>query len=814
MKRTFIVVIALLLAIGFLIQLPGDALSQETTGTPQAPPTATLPPPPNSRPTVAPPPPTSLPPTMPPTSLPPTLPPPNPRPDGFPSLTPSSTPIVDGVTPTLPPPEVQGTTQTEPRIQISDDSGNPRPVTTFAEIPLSQDFEDSNYTGEAAPDLTGSTSPYAIGDPDDVFTSVYGQPDQGLSRMAYAYKDSTTNPTTMELVVTFTFSTTEAYTLNGFSVDLKSALLRYSTNDPVEYDDALAYDVLAPDNSILHSDSCIRDTGVPGSCENHTMPGDGIDGVSAVRLRFQGTANHAYRFYMVMIDDFGASLTSLPSTPQPPCTITIVQDAEGDVSQEGLDMLAIADGDGLFMHTAPTINSTTFDKILWNTSSVAVVERIEYLDPAGNVSQIWYRIDIGTGEQAWIAVYLEDILTVSPFASTTISYTATPDPCPSLPTPSEVTFSYDRERAVMYAIAHAYQNEVQPPNGYFVTHRLDQNNVMSGTGEIIDVDTVSYSYMRYQSIDVHNPPDDDPDQATGSAAFISEVIWMGGLPMTRDRNDTDPFGSCVFADLDTGWRHCVNPGLAPTTTAYGGEGTRVWYNHHWIVPYFTRNVVVNPNAPDTHHPDGPAQPLNTIDNADAGYAVPITATDVYVPQAAVTWERLQDYITLENGTFKSGPAAEMIASLVQGTLFDSGVTQIEYGDYAWISSPNNRTHGFIVAGWGNAVECSTVLPNPTVSARTSFTIGNGLYRTREVAQSNGLANAVPYVVDFSWQLQQPIPRPFYCSSYDAPHPPWTHFELYHNWYFYHIPETVEIPVEQIFVDTDQTWGNSDGFYQP
>ncbi len=64
MKTKFIPVLLLCLAIGFIVQLPGDVLSQVGTGTPQAPPTATLPPPPNSRPTVVPPLPTSLPMTV------------------------------------------------------------------------------------------------------------------------------------------------------------------------------------------------------------------------------------------------------------------------------------------------------------------------------------------------------------------------------------------------------------------------------------------------------------------------------------------------------------------------------------------------------------------------------------------------------------------------------------------------------------------------------------------------------------------------------------------------------------------------------
>jgi hypothetical protein len=88
-----------------------------------------------------------------------------------------------------------------------------------------------------------------------------------------------------------------------------------------------------------------------------------------------------------------------------------------------------------------------------------------------------------------------------------------------------------------------------------------------------------------------------------------------------------------------------------------------------------------------------------------------------------------------------------------------------------------------------------------------------LYLSSQLAEINNIAYPVPYVVDFSQDLQQPIPRPFYCTAYNASAyddgQDWGFF-FDHDWSFFSLPEIVSIDSAQLYVDSDWIWGANDG----
>jgi hypothetical protein len=71
---------------------------------------------------------------------------------------------------------------------------------------------------------------------------------------------------------------------------------------------------------------------------------------------------------------------------------------------------------------------------------------------------------------------------------------------------------------------------------------------------------------------------------------------------------------------------------------------------------------------------------------------------------------------------------------------------------------------------------------------------------------------VPYVVDFSAGLQQPIPRPFYCTAFERA-TGWGYFSE-HNWYFFTLPNTVTIPIDISFIDLEWQWTDTSGAINP
>jgi hypothetical protein len=99
------------------------------------------------------------------------------------------------------------------------------------------------------------------------------------------------------------------------------------------------------------------------------------------------------------------------------------------------------------------------------------------------------------------------------------------------------------------------------------------------------------------------------------------------------------------------------------------------------------------------------------------------------------------------------------------------LAQIQTGDYIFMNlGATGVSHGFLIVGWGPAVECPSGLNSPQASDEDEYddaaTLGKYWTEKKE--------NSVPYVVDFGYSynttegktgwLQDPRPRPFYCSA--------------------------------------------------
>ncbi len=462
--------------------------------------------------------------------------------------------------------------------------------------------------------------------------------------------------------------------------------------------------------------------------------------------------------------------------------------------------------------------------------------------------------------------------------------------CSPLPA-DDLTFYYDREAAVRYVIAHSYQNLIYLPDDGSTTNRLTPRlwytptpgpaGTPSATPQIpsnLDVSTIPYFHFDYLSNStppgiVHIPPTPTPSPTggavypttayvprTGSAAFLSQGIWMGGMPMTWNYAPAaTPLPGTVQPTLPTdcvsaatpannGWRHC--------TTSIGGTGNTIWMNHLWLIPYYTGVYLPNidPNTGETFSTSpnlagpsgvesapmvllGPSNhgngvPAPTFQYPEGSRVIPIAAATIISREldgsepgslrlldpdngAIVDFTNFTKYV--EDRLTMLDPSSSIRTGLVQG------------GDYMWINQENNLTHGYMVVGWGATRNCGELLRNE--NAMNRVTLNNGLYLTyAEAVAQLGTNDVVPYVADFSFRLQHPFPRPFYCSRvfppinnnyYSIPvdgagqlrndlgaH--WSLFDQRHDWYFFALPDEVTIDSNLLFNDEQWAWMDADG----
>lgn len=494
--------------------------------------------------------------------------------------------------------------------------------------------------------------------------------------------------------------------------------------------------------------------------------------------------------------------------------------------------------DGLLVHYGPTLNSpmsregnqvtldnVTFDTFVdWNYRHVSVLYRVQFPLDTNTPAQVWYYVEDNAvgGEKnlrGWIAVQMEDKFYIEGAGidgfNVELPDDVNSDPCkgyiPTVNDPDDpdftFTFYYDREMAADYAIAQSYQIENYKPHSGRITYRLDPSLPNNHFPTALVIENIPFANIRVATVNHNNH--------TGSAAFVSEGLFMGGMPQTVDLGDTSPDSCSGSFGANSGWRHCIT------------DGNTVWLNHPWIVAYYTNNFVPNPSQsttsgvltqqttpPTERGHTVPFQPAGevakaaflqvTLDPPQTGSSSGPTPT----PVPPTSGKRLVNLTTGE--VLLPDDLLDLVESTLVASTTNTGL--IQAGDYAWINPLEKDPHGLLVAGWGNAEDCGTIIENPGTSNRV--TLGDGkLFATYEEAINASVSYPVPYVVDFSYRIQHPIPRPFYCTRYVTTTSGWEWFAN-HEWHFFTLPEAIHIPVQSLHVQLGWIWANQDGTCQP
>jgi hypothetical protein len=278
-------------------------------------------------------------------------------------------------------------------------------------------------------------------------------------------------------------------------------------------------------------------------------------------------------------------------------------------------------------------------------------------------------------------------------------------------------YSYDRVAAANLAIGRSVGNFNSFPYG--AGDQRDCANTASGDAPCTVGGPFTYS----------------PDQFlthvqgfTGSATFISEMLHLGGkLPMIY-ADSGDPCNLSESSAI-TGWRVCCDTvGTPPRSLA-----TFSWKAHNGISNFFS-------------------------DISDADFV-----------GDGVGFATLQDYMRFglsaggETGGGTWRPGQQTAGQQFLYALFATGgeLAAIDTGDYIYLDQLGNGLHGFLIVGWGPALNCPEAI-NATAGA--DFSVSR---------QHNG--QEIPYVADFCYSylppsknltgwLQDPRPRPFYASA--------------------------------------------------
>lgn len=404
----------------------------------------------------------------------------------------------------------------------------------------------------------------------------------------------------------------------------------------------------------------------------------------------------------------------------------------------------------------------------------------------------------GTGQLGWIAARIENKFYIEGVGvNLGENQDKGADPCRGfIGTPDEITFYYDRTTAVDYSIAQSYQNDVvsSPGNGR-VSSRLDFTTAPRITAFFQQQPLIPFADFDYGTNISRE------SGRTGSAVFMSEALWMGGLPMTIGESN-----SCTTIEVNSGWQYCSEPNLT--------AASKVWSVHKGIVAYYTDSIPPQSGATSNNL-------LESWGNIVGTEVSIITSTDINPL-----------YITLLKDGGNLVVDAAGLALFMKTELVTSSHAIVK-GDYVWINTPD--PHGFLIAGWG---EISNI---PSASGMSSCddllaSSANGtlvLYSSVAEAQQAGKTNVVPFVVDFPGNLQNPIARPFYCTWYlqseyyraeNLPIPnlaedggfardPIGDYEGYlgrHNWFFYRLSDSITIEFQNLYPLDEWIWSASDG----
>ncbi len=443
--------------------------------------------------------------------------------------------------------------------------------------------------------------------------------------------------------------------------------------------------------------------------------------------------------------------------------IDLIAQMPNEPPQKLLDMGLITPI-GMQRVAGPTLNATRVGAIIQWGSLIRVKNRLVF--PQTNFSdQVWYELEDANGDSiGWIIARYEDVgftgLGGDPCADETFTEL------------SSLTFPYDRRAAANYAIEHSYQN-TELPNpliGNRVTRRLASN----GSQEFIPFANFYYSYLT-----------GDPNE-TGSAMFVSEAIWVGGLPMIIGETNSC---SDQFLFNQSGWRYCsANLG-----------SSNAWDYHQALVPYFT-----NTQAPVTVNGNNVINILLALSGENGLITFPSVETihddriwgGRELPESDPNSDFLAYIPDLRDGIVADVPGLSGFVS--------RNLSQVVAGDYVLIDPRAQGAHGLLVVGWGNIRNCPVVLKP---ESRLNI---NNLQPSFEATSEN----YVPYVVDFT-RAQSPVPRPFYCTMYNESD---VQNFARHDWYFYRLPDQLLVNVSgiepRLYVDPNWQWNNTDGLSNP
>ncbi len=511
----------------------------------------------------------------------------------------------------------------------------------------------------------------------------------------------------------------------------------------------------------------------------------------------------------------------LPPTPDPICRVRLIDwntwnnyktNFPAQVN-EVEDMQVVYSG-GIRLLEAPTINA---EQIAGQTMGWDINGIIAYAQPSGQPvlrvqfpqstftsgdTQIWYRVYNGTTTGWLLARY------------NSLNYATLSGPCGNLDQPSTLSFPYDRRSAANYAIEHSYDTAYNHGN---------LQSVGLVTQRITTSPQIPYAYFRYSDIGQAGK--------TGSAVFVSQSLWMGGLPMIwgqRDNPNTPNFNedSCIVdpaGQPSLGWRYCFD---GATATPPNGNASNPFDTHEDLKSYWVSNSYNNVLRNN---------PNNTVGNNSIGrFVATIVGQDSNTSPLAEFFVQQQGTL----GRLGTGVVGNP-SGLSQFVVQQIGQNNIQRGDYLYINS--NPTHGLVIIGWGSAISCrdaifaSGVVPSTTPYTPPSTATPRGVYVDRNVNQfadtyqtapSLGITNPVPWVVDFTsppdrsndpqgqnvtQETQSPVPRPFYCTLYrESVYQDTQDYFSAHDWQFYALPNQVEVStstgvLHQLYVDPDWQW---------
>jgi hypothetical protein len=461
--------------------------------------------------------------------------------------------------------------------------------------------------------------------------------------------------------------------------------------------------------------------------------------------------------------------------------------------QETFDMRAVAAPTGARIHDGPTWNALQFGSHAWG--SIVQIERRMRFEQTGDIAdQVWYR----QAGDLWIAgrmagtLRLSESSAIEPFVYAVGLGRQDGDTdafCNGVSwigATETISFTYDRQAAAAYGIAHAYRNStfesslIYPDNQSRVTSRINNNNPPISVANGSVANPFVNAFLRYAYFIYPQQVSGDPGE-TGSAMFTSESIWMGGLPMTFDYQLTDRECPSV-GDLESGWRYCSQDEIASFS----------WRAHTALTTYYSSEnnpIVSSERGIISLNVFGITTEELVVRNQIAG-----RLTEEGFPLLTQEQNRCQFYDEYFN------------PSSTSDRLF-SGIQQVQQGDYLFINRDAITGHGFLVVGWGQITSCPDALSKLWTFTTSTSAMEGQLFPNFPSAGSNLI---VPYIVDFSGgisysQLQRPRPRPFYCAQYNDGEDG-NFFNLLDSFAFYGMPiDIVIFDNNQIYVPITWRW---------